>query len=355
MKMPLKSPFHHSLLNGILLLASVSNRFAQAAVPPSSAAGTMAIPSTTSSPVYQLPPETNRSAMSFAIAKNRSWPAHREVESIFKATYGQRKIPTPPSRPSIARKPSNIAPRNLGYYLHPLITRNLSASPRIADIGCGTGSYLVELARQLPKASEFDGFDITSTQFTKHPPSNVRLHVADAKRTYPAQFHGQFDVVHVRLLVGGLDKGDWKIATLNALQLLKHGGAVQWEEANFPGGEYVRGGDASTSAATMRLVLGTLKDKMMFRFAYGWSTLPGVFQQLGMVGIQKDVISSDRLPETRRALAQVSAEGGMQWARHFAGIWSAQELDSIQPTLDAEIAAGAYSRYDIHVAVGFKA
>jgi hypothetical protein len=42
-----------------------------------------------------------------------------------------------------------------------------------------------------------------------------------------------FDVIHLRLLVLGLPRNTWKLACENILSLLKPGGWVQWEEADF--------------------------------------------------------------------------------------------------------------------------
>ena len=49
----------------------------------------------------------------------------------------------------------------------------------------------------------------------------------------PEDKKGTFDVLHLRLLILGLLNGKWKIACENLFQLLKPGGWIQWEEADF--------------------------------------------------------------------------------------------------------------------------
>lgn len=49
----------------------------------------------------------------------------------------------------------------------------------------------------------------------------------------PQHMVATFDVIHLRLLVLGLPKDTWELACRNLLQLLKPGGWLQWEEADF--------------------------------------------------------------------------------------------------------------------------
>jgi hypothetical protein len=49
----------------------------------------------------------------------------------------------------------------------------------------------------------------------------------------PENKKGTFDVLHLRLLILGLPTGSWKTACENLFQLLRPGGWIQWEEADF--------------------------------------------------------------------------------------------------------------------------
>ena len=243
--------------------------------------------------------------------------------------------------------------RNLDYHLHPSVEHRLPPNARIADVGTGTGSYLIELSKALLKTYSFDGFDVSSTQFRKELPGNVALHVQDVRTDFPPEFHGKFDAVHLRLLVCGLDKNDWVVATQKLIPLLKPGGAIQWEEANWPEAQYLRSGGKHTSAEVFGKVATTCRKHMMHRFKWGYNLLPDIFRECGLVDVMMDRVSSDRLAETRRPLAVTVITGALGWAKK-AQHWSEQDMDQLKEQADKEVAEGAYVRYDIWVAIGFK-
>ena len=110
----------------------------------------------------------------------------------------------------------------IGFNLHPTIATALDlprASPapapkrlRVADVGTGTGIWLLELAQTLgPDVVQLDGFDISAEQFP-HPgalPPHVQLRTADATADEPPEdCRGLYDVVHTRLLLAVVDGGD---------------------------------------------------------------------------------------------------------------------------------------------------
>ncbi|OAA62716.1 hypothetical protein SPI_04256 [Niveomyces insectorum RCEF 264] len=84
--------------------------------------------------------------------------------------------------------------------------------PAVADIGTGTGVWLVDLAAHLP--------------------ADARLY-ADALQPFAPALHGQYDLVHVRLLVLALRAGDWAPLAANLLTLLRPGGWLVWEEVDL--------------------------------------------------------------------------------------------------------------------------
>ncbi|KAL8728212.1 MAG: hypothetical protein Q9181_005425 [Wetmoreana brouardii] len=54
----------------------------------------------------------------------------------------------------------------LGYTLHPdiVVKGNLPPNPRVADVGTGTGQWLIDISHEIPSA-QLDGFDISKEQF----------------------------------------------------------------------------------------------------------------------------------------------------------------------------------------------
>ena len=81
---------------------------------------------------------------------------------------------------------------------------------------------------------EFDGFDITSSNFPAAGwlPSNVRLHVWDAFSELPEEYVGVFDVVHIRTMFSCVIENKVDPLLSNLLKMLKPGGFLQWDESD---------------------------------------------------------------------------------------------------------------------------
>lgn len=102
----------------------------------------------------------------------------------------------------------------------------------VADVGTGTGIWLVDLASSLPPTARLDGYDFNTSKFrpaTSRPP-NVQLLEANAAEPFAPELQGQYDLVHVRLLVLGLKPSDWQPVAANLRTLLRPGGFLVWEE-----------------------------------------------------------------------------------------------------------------------------
>lgn len=218
---------------------------------------------------------------------------------------------------------------------------------------------MVELSATYPDHSNFDGFDISSVQFRSDLPDNVRLHIADVKQPFPLEFHRQFDMIHLRLLVAGMDKEDWAKATVNLLQLLKPHGAIQWEEADFITGRRLRGGAAGTTAKNLAFGLQPMVDLFTDRYKYGYSTLPEVFRAAGMKRVEQDIVSSDRLLENRALMGRLSIEAVFGWARKErmkgnGDFWPGNTLEDVETRAYEDLKHGAYAQFDIYNTIGFK-
>lgn len=92
----------------------------------------------------------------------------------------------------------------LGYSIHPSILSQgtLSPNPRIADVGTGTGQWLIDVSHEIPSA-QLDGFDISKDQFPSKAwlPSQITLNEMDITEPIPSSLEGKYDVVHVQLFL----------------------------------------------------------------------------------------------------------------------------------------------------------
>lgn len=114
-----------------------------------------------------------------------------------------------------------VMQETLGFLLHPSMEIP-DTYLRIADVACGTGSWLLELSKTCDPTCQFDGFDIDSIKFPDVDllPKNVNLWEHNVLKPFPAEFRGQYDVVNLRLLVLALEKDDWDLLTKNVRTLL---------------------------------------------------------------------------------------------------------------------------------------
>lgn len=97
---------------------------------------------------------------------------------------------------------------------------------------------------------------------------------------------------------------------------------------------------------------------MQQRFSHGWSTLPALLRDCGL-RVETDIVSSDRLSETRKSLTEngmVAALGvaRMMTAKQAPGAMSAEQIEDLEIAAIKDIESGCYLRYDVHTAVGFK-
>lgn len=92
----------------------------------------------------------------------------------------------------------------LGFTVHHdiLSQPNFPADPRIADVGAGTGQWLLDVAKELPSA-QLDGFDISSEQYPSKAwlPLQISLRELDITKPIPSHLEGKYDIVHVQLFL----------------------------------------------------------------------------------------------------------------------------------------------------------
>ncbi|OCF60351.1 hypothetical protein L486_03033 [Kwoniella mangroviensis CBS 10435] len=94
------------------------------------------------------------------------------------------------------------------------------SSPRVLDVGCGTGIWSIQVGEKLPQVS-VTGVDLVSI----HPPtypSNVNFEKLDILQEFPDGWEGSFDLVHARYLIAGIR--DFSLLLSRLTKLLKPNG-----------------------------------------------------------------------------------------------------------------------------------
>ncbi|GLA06669.1 hypothetical protein AnigIFM60653_007609 [Aspergillus niger] len=126
--------------------------------------------------------------------------------------------------------------------LHPSIPLS-SLKGGIADIGCGTGIWLHEVAQSLQSPGgasaspttttlpSLVGFDLNAAAFPENPTPGIQLVQHDCTKPFDARYHGQFDLVNIRGLAYAITEEKLSRALDNALLLLRPGGYLQWTES----------------------------------------------------------------------------------------------------------------------------
>ena len=120
---------------------------------------------------------------------------------------------------------------SLQFNLHPSIPIPKDAA--IVDVPAGTGSWLIDVSRELPSA-KLDGFDIDLSQ-APHPkwlPKNITMRRLDLFEELPQDVIGKYDIVHVRLLVLAMKEQDLPGIIKKFHAMLKPGGYLQWDDLN---------------------------------------------------------------------------------------------------------------------------
>jgi hypothetical protein len=117
------------------------------------------------------------------------------------------------------------------------ISKHLSTipSPRIADVATGTAVWLNAVSKTLPPTAQLDGYDFDTSKFPPASalPANVNLSFGNVLEPFPAELLGTYDLVHVRLLMYGLQSHEWEIAARNLAALVKPEGYLLWEETGY--------------------------------------------------------------------------------------------------------------------------
>jgi SAM-dependent methyltransferase len=134
--------------------------------------------------------------------------------------------------------------------LFPERDRDLSGIQKILDIGCGPGSWVLDVAHEYYNDGvQVVGIDTSTTTIeyararaevmglsdssVKEEEMRVRFLIMDAQQ--PLSFpNDSFDLVNARYIVGFMRKTDWSRLLAECLRILRPGGVIRLSESEWP-------------------------------------------------------------------------------------------------------------------------
>jgi ubiquinone/menaquinone biosynthesis C-methylase UbiE len=117
---------------------------------------------------------------------------------------------------------------------------DLTVFQRVLDVGCGTGGWLIDLAKTVPTCTLLIGVDASSTYIeyareqaaTERVSDRVEFHVADALLTLEFP-NGFFDLVNQRLAASWLRTWDWRKLLQEYQRVARSGGVIRITEPEW--------------------------------------------------------------------------------------------------------------------------
>lgn len=250
--------------------------------------------------------------------------------------------------------------KTLGFLLHPNIS---IASPtlKVADIGTGTGVWLLDIAQNLPSTCQLTGFDFSPSAFPPPEtwPPNVSFKIQDMYLPFPASEIGTYDVVAVRFISSATTRTEWARATENLVTLLKPGGWLQWiDSCNFA----LYNSVAGTSRAACQEIYDGLEPfrskedvviGLMMREPKNVRR-EDVFRGLGLVDVHEDVFSTDKLQDPELRLREKGTRNVLSCflgcLEELVGVegseWSKERIERVNEEAMREIDKGVYHTLD---------
>ncbi|CAG8552778.1 9918_t:CDS:2, partial [Ambispora leptoticha] len=111
------------------------------------------------------------------------------------------------------------------------VEEKLRKGARVIDIGCGSGIWILDMARQYPK-SKFVGIDISPALPTENLPPNVEFIQYNVLDGIPCE-DSSFDLVHQKFLVAAYTETQWETKVIPELiRLARPDGWIELLEAD---------------------------------------------------------------------------------------------------------------------------
>ncbi|KAJ6115229.1 hypothetical protein N7486_001007 [Penicillium sp. IBT 16267x] len=264
----------------------------------------------------------------------------------------------------------DLLTENIGYLIHPEILQSFPTDRtlRVADLATGTGRFLLRLAETniVDDSAILHGSDISDSLFPPLAslPQNMRFILLDIRAPIPKHLQGTYDFVHVRQVAAGMVADDWIGTMTNVAKLLRPGGAMQWEECDFTSVVHLRGAAGDSTEAAARKLGKMFKSGLWEHFRHGWNRLEEGMTAAGLEKVTSELVSSDRVPQTRGPLTRNGMQAILAWANAKAQAGGLQdeegrdvslaEVQTLGEQAYKDIESGCYVRFDIHVAWGVR-
>ncbi|CAI2167340.1 13101_t:CDS:2 [Funneliformis geosporum] len=110
-------------------------------------------------------------------------------------------------------------------YSAPVKERLGAGGAHVLDVGCGPGTWLIEMANEFPR-SHFTGIDISPVFPREAKPDNANFLEANLLDGLPFE-NDSFDYIHMRFLIAAFSKSEWETAINELVRVTKVGGIIE--------------------------------------------------------------------------------------------------------------------------------
>ncbi|KAL8955020.1 MAG: hypothetical protein Q9183_006828 [Haloplaca sp. 2 TL-2023] len=155
----------------------------------------------------------------------------------------------------------------------------------ILDLGCGTGTWAIEMAREYPLA-QITGIDLNPP--TTPAPPHVTFLKADIEQPWVV---GQFDFIHGRMLVSAVT--DWPSLLKRCSEHLNPGGLLELPALSYP---FHSEDPEVDQASSPFLRYGEVSEKAWKATGHDMYSGPKLASQLQELGFQKIVNKDYKWP-----------------------------------------------------------